>query len=230
MHLIIDIGNTAIKMAVFDNSKLVRQELVSEKELEEALTKTWSGIIVSCVGKMPAMDFSKALILTSNTKLPVEINYKTPHSLGVDRLAAAIGATVVFPNKNCLVIDMGTCVTYDLMVANKFQGGIISLGWQMRLNAMNNFTSSLPLLTKNVKIEHTGQSTEECMQSGAFNGLRHEIEGIITHYTHEIPDLQVVICGGDAKTFETKLKPHIFVQPNLVLIGLNRILEYHNAD
>ena len=128
------------------------------------------------------------------------------------------------------MIDIGSCVTYDLVVSNKFQGGIISPGWQMRLNAMNNFTSSLPLLTKNVAMEHTGQSTKQCMQSGAFNGLLHEMEGIIAHYTEKIPDLQVVLCGGDAKTFETNLKPHIFVQPNLVLIGLNRILEYHNAD
>ena len=97
MNLIIDIGNTAIKTAVFDNSSLVSNQFVSEKVLEEELKKTWDGIIVSCVGKLPKIDFSNALILTASTKLPIEVAYKTPHSLGVDRLASAVGATVVFP-------------------------------------------------------------------------------------------------------------------------------------
>lgn len=230
MNLIVDIGNTAIKVAVFDNSKLVSQQIVSEAELAVELAKKWQGIIVSCVGELPVIDFSKALIITSNIKLPIEKVYKTPHTLGVDRLASAVGVTVVYPDKPCLVIDLGTCVTYDLVVKNQFRGGIISPGWQMRLNAMNNFTSSLPLLKKNDNVDHTGKSTEECMQSGAFHGLLYEMEGIIAHYRAMIPDLQVVLCGGDAKIFETNLKPLIFVQPNLVLIGLNRILEYHNAD
>lgn len=230
MNLIVDIGNTAIKIAVFDNSKLVSQQVISEAELAVELAKKWQGIIVSCVGELPVVDFSKALIITSNIKLPIETVYKTPHTLGVDRLASAVGVTVVYPDKPCLIIDLGTCVTYDLVVTNQFRGGIISLGWQMRLNAMNNFTSSLPLLKKNDNVDHTGKSTEECMQSGAFHGLLYEMEGIIAHYRAMIPDLQVVLCGGDTKIFETNLKPLIFVQPNLVLIGLNRILEYHNAD
>lgn len=231
MNLIIDIGNTSIKVAFFDKGSFVSQKVVLEHELQKELEKVWDGVIVSCVGQKPKVDFSKALVLSSNTKLPITLNYQTPQTVGVDRLAGVIGAQVLFPKKACLVIDLGTCVTYDLVSAEGvFEGGIISPGWQMRLSAMNNFTSALPLLTKSAQIEHTGKSTEGCMQSGAFHGLLHEIEGIISHYSEKIPDLRVVLCGGDAKTFETKLKPHIFVQPNLVLIGLNRILEYHNAD
>ena len=146
-------------------------------------------------------------------------------TLGVDRIAAVCGAFALFPEKNCLVIDAGSCITYDVLdQKGNYCGGSISPGLEMRLKAMHTFTARLPLVKVNQQVNLIGNSTESCLQSGALYGVLAEIEGIVEKYNQNYAELRVIMCGGDASLFENQLKPTIFVAPDLVLKGLNRIL------
>jgi type III pantothenate kinase len=150
--------------------------------------------------------------------------------LGYDRIAAGVGANLRYPSQNCLVIDIGTAIKYDLVSAeNAFEGGIISPGRRMRFNALHTFTKKLPLLDTVEIPELIGHSTESCMKSGVMKGITAEINGIIDEYLKKLK-LTVLICGGDAPYFETKIKYPTFAAPNLVLEGLNRILQYNVTE
>lgn len=227
MNLIVDFGNTHNKVAVFDQGKMVSYKVVSDSEVYSLFDQVWDGVIISSVGKDFRSENSNHLVLSHDTPVPIQNEYQTPDTLGVDRIAAAVGATYLYPDASCLVIDAGTCITYDLLVRDTFIGGIISPGLQMRLDAMNNFTKKLPLLVSVSQTTLIGKSTKECMLSGATNGLLAEMNGIIDQFQEENEGLKILLCGGDIKTFESKLKASIFVEPNLVVIGLNRILEYN---
>lgn len=144
-------------------------------------------------------------------------------------MALVAGAQAEFPGKHCLVVDLGTCITFDFLEAGKvYQGGAISPGWRMRLHAMHEFTARLPLLEDLPKVvDLVGKTTEECMYSGVFNGILNELEGVINHYRTRYPDVAVVLTGGDHPVFAEQLKNGIFARPFLQLNGLNRIL-MHN--
>ena len=238
MNVAIDSGNTFAKIGWFDDDKLVRLEtkLIWSEMIREIQNDIPERIIYSSVNKS-FEDFKEALQLnvpvlnlSSETSIPIKKEYKTPETLGADRVAAAIGANWLFPEKDLVVIDMGTCITYDFVdKAGAFQGGLISPGVKMRFAALNSFTKRLPLIEPVLEPDLIGKSTKEAIESGVMNGVLAEIEGIISRYRHISPSLCVVICGGDTSFFESSLKPGIFVVPQLVLIGLNRILRYNVA-
>jgi type III pantothenate kinase len=170
------------------------------------------------------------LNLSGTTQVPLAKDYDTPETLGADRVAAAVGANWLVPESDLVVIDMGTCITYDLVDKQGiFRGGLISPGMKMRFNALHTFTRRLPLVEPKSDPVLIGKSTLQAIQSGVINGMIAEIDGIIERYRHEKPTLRVVTCGGDAPFFESKLKHPIFAVPELVLIGLNRILLYNVA-
>ena len=170
------------------------------------------------------------VLLNNSTPLPIKILYKSPTSLGNDRIALAVGAITNFPNKNVLVIDAGTCITYDLINSKKeYLGGSISPGIQMRYNALHQFTSQLPLLESVDTAMLTGVNTEESIHSGIINGVFVEIDGIIQRYTNQYPDIKVIVTGGNAKFFDKGLKNTIFAKPNLLMEGLNKILDYNES-
>jgi type III pantothenate kinase len=236
MNLVIDCGNTRIKVGLFKDRELVRQNsLQTLEELKEFMKHIdFNHVLVSSVNYDPNEILSwsstngKKIVLKSSVPLPVRIEYGTPHTLGVDRIAAVCGAQELFPEKNCLVIDAGTCITYEMLDAKGvYHGGAISPGIAMRFEAMHTFTARLPLVKPNEHIDLIGNTTEACMQSGVMNGVLEEVKGFITKYKMLYPDLVVIICGGDFPFFENNLKPAIFVAPELVLIGLNRILRHH---
>ena len=134
-------------------------------------------------------------------------------------------------NKNSLIIDIGTCITYDLIdKSGTYQGGGISPGVNMKLKAMHKFTSGLPIVAVRKPADLIGRTTKECMLSGVVNGTIAEIEGVIASYRQFFKDLNIIMCGGDAIFFESKIKDHIFAIPNLVLIGLNQILRFNLHD
>ena len=235
MNLVIDCGNTRIKAATFSDDELREKfSFQSTDELKSFLhSNRFEGGIISSVG-IPAeeilgwMDAKKKFVLKHTLPLPVKILYKTPETLGVDRIAAVCGALGIFPSDDCLVIDAGTCITYDFIDRNKnYHGGAISPGISMRFEAMHTFTKRLPLV-KAAPEKLIGDSTESSMRSGVMNGILSEVDGFIINYQKKYPDLRVVLCGGDTPFFENNLKPTIFAAPDLVLIGLNRILN-HNA-
>lgn len=238
MNLVIDKGNSRTKAALFDEAKLHEKFLFTSTE---ALKGFLSGtpvehVLVSSVSE-PADKVlewvnasGKKFALTAQLPLPIHNKYATPSTLGVDRIGAACGALEQFPGRHCLVIDAGTCINYEFLddFAN-YLGGAISPGIRIRFEAMHKFTARLPLLNPVNEAPLIGDSTESCMQSGVLNGVVAEMEGIINQYADRFPNLGVILCGGDAGFFENKLKRSIFVAPDLVLIGLNRILR-HNAN
>ena len=238
MNLVIDSGNSAAKVGVFDLDKLIGKRSFSS--LEELRSFVQSGdyrnIIVSSV-KVDAETIvswaekaEKTFILTRALPLPVGSLYQTPDTLGVDRLAGVCGAIKLFPAANNLVIDAGTCITYDFIDREStFHGGGISPGLMMRFQAVHTFTARLPLVSPKAGAKLIGDSTESSIQSGVVNGTLAEIEGIIRQYQEKFPDLKVILCGGDAGFFENQLKASIFAIPDLVLIGLNSIL-IHNVN
>ena len=236
MNLVVDSGNTRIKIGLFKDRELImKKSFLNLTELKDFMHATNADhVLVSSVNHDPAEILSwsnstgKKISLTSLLHLPIRITYQTPHTLGMDRLAAVCGAQDLFPNRNCLIIDAGTCINYELLDnQNVYHGGAISPGISMRFDAMHTFTTRLPLVSAKEDIELIGNTTETCLQSGVMNGVLEEVKGIIKQYQVLYPELTVILCGGDYPFFENRLKPAIFVAPELVLIGLNRILSYH---
>ena len=236
MNIVIDSGNTYSKVGWFQGEKLIRYttRLTFGDLIEAVLSEMPDYILFSSVSHTVA-DFADALgkslkifNLSPETPLPITKNYDTPQTLGADRVAASAGANFLYPGEDLVVIDMGTCITYDLIDKHAvFQGGLISPGVKMRFNAMHSFTKRLPLIEPEAEPPLIGKSTRGAMQSGVMNGVLAEMQGIIEQYRHNSPDLRVLLCGGDAAFFESSLKPPIFAVPELVLIGLNRILTYN---
>lgn len=208
-----------------------------QQNIEEILTTyKIKNAIISKTGANDEVEFRlkekkiKTIVLSSDLKLPIEILYKTPQTLGADRIAGAVAANALFTEKNVLKIDFGTCITFDF-VNNKQQylGGAISPGMIMRFKALHNYTAKLPLIDPMQHLHYhlTGTDTTTSILSGVVNGIQKEVEGIIKEYDSRFGNLQVVATGGDAGFFVTLLKSEIFARPNLVLEGLNRILNYN---
>jgi type III pantothenate kinase len=234
MNLVIDNGNSRIKVATFSNQDLVKKITFHAVDEFRAFLNSNQFVctIISSVG-IPSEEISswvnagRKFLLSHSLPVPVKILYKTPETLGVDRIAAVCGAMDLFPSNDCLVIDAGTCITYDFVDEKmNYHGGAISPGINMRFEAMYTFTKRLPLVSAAPE-KMIGDSTESSMRSGVMNGVLNEVEGFINKYRMEYPDMRVVLCGGDTSFFENNLKPTIFAAPDLVLNGLNRILVYN---
>lgn len=237
MNGIIDIGNSKTKIFAFNKNKLVkRQSFFNEEEQDIVQTiKSFGfdkGIISSSANVANAIQHVTHYFLKMNyqLKLPIQLNYKTPETLGTDRIALSVGAAALYPNKNCLIVSAGTCITVDLIDKNStYQGGIISPGLTIRLQSLHTFTDKLPLL--NIKKEGNfpiiGKTTKESMESGIYNGAFAEIDATINKIKASFEDLTVLLTGGDMKMFELNIKNEIFAEQNLQAIGLNRILNYN---
>ena len=237
MNLVVDIGNTSTKVGLFEHEELVRMDRqVYPSDLHSLLAEnTPAKILISSVGEKTA-DYLEALktfdplTLSASLPLPFKIDYHTPGTLGNDRIAAVAGAQALFPHTNNLVIDCGTCITYDFLSKEDiYLGGSISPGLAMRFKALNTFTSNLPLVEYKENVPFIGKSTRECLLSGVVQGIIGEMNTFIDYYRSEFDHLKVIMCGGDTKFFENRVKARIFAAPELVLRGLNRILR-HNAQ
>ncbi len=239
MNLCIDIGNTNTKAGIFEGDDLLEERIISpERKIISLIKELKPGnVIIGSVKKgirkiiQKSSRFTNLVVLDHTLPLPIILDYTTPHTLGVDRIAAVAGAYYLKAGKDCLVIDIGTCITCDFIdKKGVYHGGSIAPGVDMRLRAMHKFTSGLPLVRAKEQPDLIGKTTKECMLSGAVNGTIAEINGIIDRYQQFLKDPNIIICGGGAIFFETKLKGHIFAIPNLVLYGLNRILRYNLND
>ncbi len=241
MNLVLDLGNSYGKIAVCEGSEIIESAVypvIGMKEISYFITRysDIKGAIISSVINHSrelidylSTSFEFFLELNPSTPLPVKNQYKTPATLGYDRIAAVTGAHTIYPKNNVLVIDAGTALTYDMVTAEgEYLGGNISPGMSMRFKALNKFTNRLPLLSVgDEKIELLGTSTDEAIISGVINGVILEIDGFISSVSQRFNELKVVITGGDANSFELRLKSSIFVISHLNLIGLNRILDYN---
>jgi len=232
-NLCVDIGNTKIKSGVFYND-IILEKFYGDGFLEVVFEKynVKNCIISSTRSKIPDNIYEikkrvdNFIVLCHKTRLPVNINYKTPETLGRDRIAAAIGAKKLFPGDNCIVIDAGTCITYDFIDKdNVYQGGNIAPGIRMRMEAMHRFTDNLPSVEIIYNEDPLGKSTAEALQNGSIRGTFYEISSFIQLIIDKFGDSKVIFTGGDAKYFVNHFKTPIFANPNLVLIGLNEIIK-----
>jgi type III pantothenate kinase len=239
LNLIIEQGNTAIKVAVYDRGEMINSSVYDKYDAFELLS--WmdrypleNGIFSTVVAVDQTLiaclngRLKHFLFLDEQTKLPVTIRYRTPNTLGKDRIAAAVGANFLHPEENVLVIDAGTAITYDVVEASGvYIGGNISPGMTTRFRALNRFTEKLPLVQEKEDIPFLGSSTETAIQAGVVNGIVYEMDSYINELQIKYPGLFVFLTGGHSFYFERRLKNSIFAAINLVLIGLNRILEYN---
>jgi type III pantothenate kinase len=232
--LVIDIGNTLIKVAVFYNEEMVAKHFFKKDETDplNEWIKTYEPqiAIVSSVAE-EQIDLVKniqLLQMSAKLQMPFQNSYATPNTLGMDRAAAVAGAMHLFPNEHVLVIDAGTCITYDFVTNNgEYFGGGISPGLHMRLKALNVFTQRLPLVDFTKPETFIGNSTERSMLVGVYYGMLDEINGMVERYTAKFGTIKTISCGGDALLFDKQTKTSIFATPDLVLIGLNKILHYN---
>ena len=240
MNLIIDVGNTLIKMAIFNKGTIVSCRNVPLSEFAKNIRSIFSefvGIqntIVSMVGGLRSEEiemlyvYSPVHVLGHASKIPFKNSYATPETLGVDRIALATAAFYHNPNGNTLVIDAGTCVTYDMVNDyGEYLGGAISPGIAMRYRAMHEQTAKLPLLDREPITDFIGNTTHSGMHSGVVNGICNEIDGVIGQYANRFRDLTVILTGGDAQFLSKRLKNTIFAHSKFLLLGLNHLLEYN---
>jgi type III pantothenate kinase len=235
MNLVVDAGNTSLKAGLFQDGNLVHCAAgLTKQELQTLATRyPVAHVLISSVAQHDTYaglfgEQAQVYTLSHQLPVPVKVLYHTPATLGADRLASAAGAHTLMPGKHKLVIDAGSCITYDYTDdQGQYHGGNISPGLTMRHKALHTFTARLPLLEKSDKVALIGVDTPTSICSGVTHGTIAEMNGMISTYQEKIPELAIFLCGGDADFFESKIKAYIFVVPHLVLIGLNSILDYN---
>ncbi len=240
MNLAIDIGNTRTKFSVFNKGEVLITVAVDEFQpehidiLQNEHPHLKSVIISSVKDYSPVLKtelfnkFDTFIELDANTPVPLENCYKTKETLGKDRIAAVVGGADLYPNSNLLIIDAGTAITYDIVTENqKYLGGNISPGIEMRFKALHQFTGKLPKVNQQEFNKLYGSTTEEAILAGVQNGVVFEVDKAIDTFKEFYKNLNVIITGGDAEFFDNKLKNSFFVHFNLIALGLNRILEYN---
>lgn len=240
MKLIIDIGNTVAKLVAFDGDEPIEEIRTSNDSLSAlgafAAKYAFTHGIVGTVKELTAEAEEQLhnlhipiLRFSHETPVPITNRYRSPKTLGADRLAAAVGARSLKPGKDLLIIDAGTCITYEVIDAKgNYWGGNIAPGMQMRLRALNEFTAKLPLVSAEGNVPGMGYDTETAIRSGVLRGMKYEIEGYIRSMRSKYPKLLVFLTGGDKINFDATIKSIIFADKFIVPRGLNKILDYNH--
>jgi type III pantothenate kinase len=238
MNLIIDIGNSSTKLAVYENQKKVQTYKISEISCGE-LEKVISGLnikkaIISSVREVQPFiadllfrDIPFVHVLSNRSGLPFKIEYETPETLGTDRIAAAAGAWWSSGPGNILIIDAGTAITYDFLSGNIFKGGNISPGINMRFKALHEFTGKLPLVERSSEFSFPGRNTTDAIRAGVVRGVVYEINEYIRTFKKDHKNIKVIITGGDSIFLNDKISHKTSYMPDIVTDGLNYILEYN---
>ena len=239
MNLIVDIGNSLVKVAVTAGDDVVAMRAFAspaESDICAMLDEypavgrgivASTGVDAGATAERLRARGLRVLEMSPSTPVPIGNAYLTPETLGADRLAAAVGAVALTGSRNCLIVDFGTAITVDLVTDGVFRGGNISPGVRMRFRALHDYTSRLPECSATEVVSTLGRSTREAIEQGVMQGVTYEIEGHISRLTEKKGDLSVIFTGGDAKYFVKRIKNTIFTNRELVICGLNRILEYN---
>jgi type III pantothenate kinase len=239
MVLTIDVGNTRIKGAVFEGYNKIEFFVFPKDEIEkniDAVLKKYKEVqhlVVASVGNIDRNSFLyfqnelEVWFVSHTDTFPFVNNYATPNTLGIDRMVLAAGATLQFQGQNRLIIDAGTCVTYDFVDQNDvYHGGAISPGLRLRYESLHTFTEKLPLLTVKNPKDFVGDSTAEAIHSGIVNGLVYEINGFVDEYQSKYSNFIIILTGGDTEFLAKRLKNTIFANSNFLLESLNQIFQY----
>ncbi|MBC8643691.1 type III pantothenate kinase [Flavobacterium lindanitolerans] len=239
MLLAIDVGNTRIKGAVFENDSLLGYFIFLKKDFRKNIEKILKDfpktafLVVASVGSLDKNDFLdfgeklKVHFISHEDSFPFVNLYETPKTLGMDRMVLAAGAVLQFPKQNRLVIDAGTCITYDFVDENdNYLGGAISRGLRLRYEALHNFTARLPLLELDSPKSIIGNSTSQSIHSGVVNGAVNEIDGFINDYKQHYSKFTIILTGGDAEFLAKRLKNTIFANSNFLLESLSHLFQY----
>ena len=236
LNLVIDLGNSLLKVALFDKNLMISKFIYTNQSLSIISNLFKNNCIdnslisnVSSIDKN-ILDFLKTnsnlISINESTDLPFINLYKTKNTLGHDRIALVSAAAIDFPDQNILIIDAGTCITYDFKNSkNEYLGGGISPGIKMRFKSLNSETSNLPLSTINLDIKLIGDDTDSSINSGVVNGVLSEIDGIINQYQERFKNIKIILTGGDSNFLLKKIKNTIFADQNFLLKGLNYLLE-----
>lgn len=238
MNLIVDIGNSRVKIAFVEGENIVGQESLSSvaefsaqrllgryPAIERAIVAS-SGEAVDAVVEALRSGGVEVLVMTASTAVPIGNDYQTPDTLGVDRLAAAVAAVELY-GEDCLIVDFGTAITVDLVEGGRFRGGNISPGMQLRFRALHDYTSRLPKCDATEEVLAIGRTTKQAIEQGVMQGITNEVEGYISAFLSKNANLSIIFTGGDAKCFVKRIKNAIFANCDLVIRGLNSILEYN---
>ena len=237
-NLIVDEGNTLCKIAVLDKSEVLCEAVSAEFDMAAAaqmieqfsvdkavVASTRQGAENICEQLRSKID--KVLLFSSQTEVPIGVEYSSRQTLGADRIAAAVGVVCEMGIENALIVDMGSAITFDVVENGVFKGGNISLGVAMRFKALNQFTASLPLCEATEPNSEFGKSTTEAIEQGVMQGILYEIEGYANRIFEKNDKKSIIFCGGDAESFVNRIKNAIFAPRKLMFTGLNRILEYN---
>jgi type III pantothenate kinase len=239
MNLVIDVGNTRAKLGVFDGSDMLFSCAVDYSDVYDQIDKLKSEFIIDAAiysnvsGTLGGLrnylqNEFYTLELNKNTSLPIKIAYSSPDTLGVDRRALSVAGALSSQGKACLIIDMGSCITFDFVTSeNIYLGGAISPGARMRFRAMNKFTNSLPLVDLFESDNLIGNNTTHSLNNGVYFGIIAEIDAYIDKIRSKYGEIKVFITGGEHDFFVNKLKNSIFADRNFLLHGLNEILGYN---
>ena len=240
MNLVIDIGNSRVKLFLFKNDKITFRSLCNHNEFIKTLqTLPFKEEIINVISSTVSVNYDDIIELNfknsnyfklsnKNLKLPFQNNDKTLNSLGQDRLALVSSAVSSYPQTNTLIIDIGTCITYDFIDSkNIYHGGAISPGFNLRYSSLNDHTSNLPLLEFKEIDKLIGSNTEDSIHSGIYNGIIAEINYHIEKLFIDYNDLNVVITGGSSKFLLNRIKNAIFADQDFIAVGLNYIINYN---
>lgn len=238
MNFAVDVGNSFAKIGIFDQNRLLKvHEQVQIKNLPDLVNEIKPAHLIYSSVSLPADDFIRqinpdleVLVLEHQTGLPIKNNYKSPETLGMDRLASAVAASQLFAGEDVLVVDCGTCIKYDFVdKEGVYFGGAISPGLQMKIKSLHNFTAQLPLVQLRQQPDLVGKTTKESILSGVVNGTAAEINGIISKFKNQNAQITVLLSGGDAHFLSNQIDHKHQLEPFLPLKGLNYILMY-NAE
>jgi len=238
MNLIVDIGNSSTKLALLDRGEIILQsrfEAVSDQTMVEFLSgKKIDKTIISSVKDIPdfMMDIIESTkgsvhILSHLSNLPIKISYRTPETLGSDRIAAVAGAYNAFNGADSLIIDAGTAITYDFLEGLTFSGGNISPGIETRFRALHQFTGRLPLVSGFEDYTFPGITTQDAIIAGVISGVVFEINEYIRTFEEKHNNSNIILTGGDAGFLKDRLAGRVNFLPDIVINGLNYILEYN---
>ncbi len=239
MILTIDVGNTNVKVAVFKQFNIIDKFVFQKNNFQnnfQIIFKKYPNhakAVLASVAKLDEKDSVwlinqiEVIEINSDSIFPFKNEYNTPNTLGIDRRVLASGAVLQYPNQHVLIIDAGTCITYDFITnKNEYLGGAISPGLRLRYHALHDYTAKLPLLENNLPDNFIGNSTDQSIHSGVVNGLCYEIDGFISEFSVKNEQFTIILTGGDAIFLADRLKSTIFADENFLLKSLHQLYTY----